>query len=231
MVKKHKFKVNFGNPVVVFDTETGGLNPEHIIDWDITLEKKLYPGMELSGSVREIATPILEIGACKLDFISLEELDFFHSLCGPEEGESIDDLLNKCTEEALQVNGLNRKLDELAKAPPLSKVLRDFQKWATKESKQFIPAGQNINFDIRMMNAAFRRAGVDYEILYHQPLELLALSKIYYSLPDTPIVANYKLTTVAESLGIPTDHAHEALADVRMTCEALRIMLSRLAAE
>jgi DNA polymerase III epsilon subunit-like protein len=73
-----------------------------------------------------------------------------------------------------------------------------------------------------MVNAMCVRHGVNYQIRTNIILELIAYSLLYFSLPNTGSVANYKLTTVAECLGISTDEAHTALADVRMTAACLR---------
>jgi DNA polymerase III epsilon subunit-like protein len=76
-----------------------------------------------------------------------------------------------------------------------------------------------------MINSLCMRTGVDFQFRTNHILELIAYSLIYFSLPNTGTVANYKLTTICECLGIPTDEAHTALADVRMTAECLRIFL------
>jgi DNA polymerase III epsilon subunit-like protein len=220
-------KLVYSEPIVVFDTETGGLNPTFEIDWDIS--RTLKAGDTIQGTVKTVYAPILEIGAVKLSQFTFEELDQFYSLCGPEQGQTVDDLLALCSSGALEVNQLDKRKDELAKAPPLSVVLKKFISWATKESKQFIPAGQNVRFDIDMINASCKRLGIDYQI-FNPPIELRDFSAFYFALPDTPIVANYKLTTVASALGIKTDGAHHALVDVKMETECLRRIFRRFSA-
>lgn len=217
----------FSEQIIIFDTETGGLNPENEIEWDVT--RNLIPGDKIEGVMKTAYAPILEIGAIKLNQFNLEELDYFYSLCGPEEGKNIEDLLELCTPAALEVNKINNRLDELSKAPPLSLVLRNFIDWARKDTKKYIPGGQNVRFDIDMINASCRRLGIDYQI-YTQPLELRDFSQFYFALPDTPIVANYKLSTIAEALGISTKNAHHALVDVRIEAECFRQIFKRLSA-
>jgi DNA polymerase III epsilon subunit-like protein len=230
MKPKYSFQVNFGYPIVVFDTETGGLNSDDYIEFSKDPDIKLEKGDQISGIFMKPAAPILEIGAVKLDPISLEETDVFHALLGPEEGQTVDDLFSICDDQALAVNGLGERKKEFETALPGSVILESFIKWATKETKWFQPAGQNVRYDMDMVNSSCVRYGIDYTIR-NSPLELLCYSKLYFSLPDTPIVANYKLTTVSEALGLSTEGAHEALADVRMTSECMRIMFERFGGE
>jgi DNA polymerase III epsilon subunit-like protein len=220
-------KVIYSEPIIVFDTETGGLNPSYEIDWDISLSLKV--GDTIQGKVKTVYAPILEIGAVKLNQFTLEEVDKFYSLCGPEEGQSVEDLFSLCSQGALDVNKLDKRKEEFKTAKPLSAVLKNFISWATRESKQFIPAGQNVRFDIDMINAACKRLGIDYQI-FNPPIELRDFSSLYFALPDTPIVANYKLTTVASALGLGTEGAHQALEDVKMEAECLRRILKRFTA-
>lgn len=228
------FNLIFPHPIVVVDTETGGLNPAIEIEW--TLDKSAHRvGNTVTGKIQKLPAPILELGAIRLDPKDLKELDSFHTLCGPEVGESFDDFLQTCTAKALEVNGFKDRLDELKQAPPLSQGLRLFLKWLAKDSVEkkidkFIPCGQNVTYDIDMLNMSFARLGINYQI-YDHPLELMSYSRVYFSMPDTETVANYKLTTVCKALGISTDKAHTALADVRMTAAALRRMLERFAGD
>jgi len=113
---------------------------------------------------------------------------------------------------------------KLAEGPPIKEALERWAHWTKLGGvryQRFIPCGQNVRFDIDMINSACRREGVDFQIRA-QPLELIAFSMLYFALPDTGTVANYKLETVSECLGISTKGAHTALADVRMTAECMR---------
>lgn len=216
-------KYNFSYPIVVIDTETGGLNSSHGIDWNINPELKYKVGSEVSGKLKYVAAPILEIGAIILNPQTLEEENSFHSICGPEKKENIKEFLNKCTETALQLNGFIDRTAEIKTAKPLSQVLNDLSKWVPR---RFIPCGQNVRFDIEMINAACMRYNINFQIK-GVPLELTSYSQLYFALPDTEIVANYKLSTVANALRIPTTGAHSAMADVRMTAECIRKIFNR----
>lgn len=222
-------QLNLPYPVVVFDTETGGLNPDDEVSWTLSRSNTAL-GSSISGKFVKHAAPILEIGAVILNPITLQQEAEFHSLCGPEKDESFEEFISKASPKALEVNGFKDRLDELKAAPPLSKALKDFINFLPKSQSfgksKFIPCGQNVMFDIDMINMSCLRYGINFQIK-STPLELVSYSQLYFSLPDTQIVANYKLTTVAQALGISIEDAHTALADVQMTASCIRKMFQR----
>ena len=229
-------KVNFSYPIVVLDTETGGTNPDPVIDWNLNVDTSTT-GQELRGKVRTPPAPILELAAIVLDPITLKETGHFHSFCGPRKGESVDGLLKRCHPKALEVNGFGsgERKEALRSAPTMKDALLDWVNWLkfgnnnlTRPSR-FIPCGQHVRFDIDMINSACVREGIDFEIA-SQPLELITFSMLYFGLPSTGAVANYKLSVMSEALGISTEGAHTALADVRMTAQCLRLYLKRFTA-
>lgn len=226
-----ELKVNFSYPVVVLDTETGGINPDPIIDWNLNVDTSV-PGTKIHGEVKVPPAPVLELASIVVDPITLEELDSFHSFCGPAEGESVEELLNRCHPKALEVNGFGtgERRKALETAPTMKEAINNWVTWLkfgnnnlTRPSR-FLPCGQHVRFDIDMINAACVREGIDFQIM-SQPLELITFSMLYFGLPNTGAVANYKLSVVAEALGISTKEAHTALADVRMTAQCLRSYL------
>ena len=223
-----KLQLNLQDPIIVFDTETGGINPDDVIQWSL-IRSKIKPGDKVDGRLVKQPSPILEIGAVRLNPFTMEEEDEFHAICGPEKGETFKTFIGKCTTEALQINGFIDRFDDLKKAKPTSEVLKDFIAWLPKTKTgrpKFIPSGQNARFDIDMVNHAFLRYGINFQI-YRQPLELMSFSLLFFGLKDTQIVSNYRLSTVASALGISTENAHTALADVRMTAECLRKIFYR----
>lgn len=225
-------KLNLPYPLLVFDTETGGLNSDYEIEWNLIEQQSVDVGSMIQGRVRSLPPPILEIGAVLLSPTTLEELDRFHTLCGPEPGQSLEDFLKRCTKKALETNKLDTKLDEIKNAPPMSQALKEFFKFIPKSNfsnnkLRCLLCGQNVRYDIEMINGASKRLGIDF-VLNGTPIELSNFSQLYFSLPDTPTVANYKLTTVAEALGIPTEKAHTAMWDVTMTAECLKRIFNRL---
>ena len=224
-----ELKLNLPYPIVVFDTETGGLNPECEIAWNLEIAATGKVGDSLQGQIKKLPAPILEIGAILVSPKDLSEIKYFHTLCGPEKDESLESFISRCSPMALEINGFKDRLDEIKSAPPMSDALRSFKDFFPKSGNKlakFLPCGQNVRFDIDMLNAACRKGGIDLEIKT-PPLELITYSQLYFALPDTEIVANYKLTTVSQALGISTKDAHTALADVRMTLACLRKMFAR----
>lgn len=222
-------RVNFSYPIAVFDTETGGLEPEPIIDWNLDVDVS-KSGQLVQGVVKTPAAPILELAAVMLDPVSLEEISSFHTYCGPNKGETVEQLLQRCNPEALAVNGFDsgERKKALSSAPPLEEALQNWINWLRagtdshgRYPKKFIPCGQNVRFDINMLNSSFRREGIDFQ-LKSQPLELIGFSMLYFGLPNTGSVARYSLEVVAQALGISIDDAHTALADVRMTAKCLK---------
>jgi DNA polymerase III epsilon subunit-like protein len=221
-------ELNLQDPVVVIDTETGGLNPSEAVEWNLD-RSNIQIGDKIAGKFIRHAAPILEIGAIILNPFNLEEVAEYHSLCGPEVNEPFDKFMAKCTPEALRINGFKDRTQELKKAKPTSQVLSEFINWLPKTKggrPKFIPAGQNARYDIDMINHACMRFGVNFQIT-HYPLELMSFSLLFFGLKDTEIVANHRLTTVAAALGVSTEKAHTALADIRMTAECLRRIFSR----
>lgn len=216
-------KINLPYPVLVFDTETGGLNGDYELDWNKNDLLKVNQIVE--GKILKLPAPILEIGAVTLSPNTLDEIKEFHTLCGPEVGQSFDDFISTCSQKALEVNGFGTRLEELREAPPLSVALKNFIDFMPK---RHIAGGQNLRYDMHMIDSACKRLGVPFGFK-NSPLELVTLAQIYFSLPDTPIVANYKLTTIAEALEISTKNAHSALADVRMTVNCLKVIIDRFA--
>ena len=226
-------RVNFSYPIVVFDTETGGLSSSAQVRWNLNVDLS-KTGEKITGEVLKPPAPILELGAVLLNPITLEEEDSFHTYCGPNDGESLEGLISRCDAEALKVNGFDsgERRDALASAPPMKEALENWIKWLRKATdskhhnmpRKFIPCGQNVRFDIDMLNSAFQREGIRFS-MKTQPIELINFAMVYFGLPHTGSVARYRLEVVAEALGISTADAHTALADVRMTAKCLRIFL------
>lgn len=228
------FLVNFENPIVIFDTETGGINDSEVIEWNIpTLNKFNFykAGDRVTGVVKSAANPVLEIGAIMYNPKNFKEVSRFHEYLGPEKQQSFEEYIDSCTRLALEKNTLINKLHLLKNARPGSEVILDFIQWATSTSKYFIPAGKNIDFDIRMLQSSCARFSIHRGLSYKNmsyPLELMGYAIYYFSLPDTPIIPNYELSTICNALGIDNRRAHEAMYDVQMTAECFKIIFKRL---
>lgn len=227
------FLVNFENPIVIFDTETGGINHSDVIEWDFpTLERFNFykPGQEVRGIIKEAANPILEIAAIKYNPKNFNKIDSFHSYLGPEHNQTFEEYLATCNPEALRINKLGDNLDLIRNARPGSEVLVDFIKWAVGNHKYFIPCGKNIDFDIKMVQSACTKFCISNGLNYRNmgyPLELMSYAIYYFNLPDTPIIPNYELSTICAALGIDSSRAHEAMFDVEMTAECFKVIFKK----
>lgn len=74
-----------------------------------------------------------------------------------------------------------------------------------------ILAGQNTRFDAGFLNATFKRLGLDVRADYHlYDTSTLAMEHL------KPWLESVSLVPVCKALGIPTNGAHTAMADVRM---------------
>lgn len=206
------------------DSETGGVYPKANVRWVTEQFKK---DERAEAIVINPPAPILQIAAIKLNQQTLEEEDSFSTLVGPDEGESIDQYLGRCDPQALRVNKLDERISELRESPSIKRALSNFIHWLPNPWN-YIIAGQNVQFDLNFFNAKLEEVNSDFRF-YGQPLELLSISRLYFSLPDTPIVANHKLENIACSLGIQTSElqVHDALVDCRLTAEVMKRMFKR----
>ena len=82
-----------------------------------------------------------------------------------------------------------------------------------------ILAGHNVGFDADFINATFVRHGIKLRVDYHKyDTVTLALEHL------KPWLKSASLVSVCGALGIPTDGAHGAMADVRMAMEVNRVL-------
>jgi DNA helicase-2/ATP-dependent DNA helicase PcrA len=155
--------------IVVFDTETTGLNPA-------------------ANEIIEIAGQRLVNGCCEAEFHR------YIRVAGVGESANIHGITN----EELAVKG-----------EPATRVLSDFLAFA----QGALLVGHNVGFDIKILTAQARR---------------LSLNPPSFECQDTCDAArrficseNYRLSTLAECLGLPSPPSHRADDDVRTTVELL----------
>jgi DNA helicase-2/ATP-dependent DNA helicase PcrA len=159
--------------IVVFDTETTGLNPA-------------------SDEIIEIAGHRLVNGRC--------EAEFHRYIRVADVGDSV------------HIHGItNAELAE--KGEPAQRVLRDFLAFA----QGALLVGHNVGFDIKMLSAHARRLGLNPPAFdWHDTCD--AARRFIRS-------ENYRLSTLAEGLGLPSTPSHRADDDVRTTVELLDHMI------
>jgi len=119
------------------------------------------------------------------------------------------------TAEALVINQLN--LQELALAPEEFQVVQALSHFASLGGQRPRFAGYNCKFDLLFLDEMWKRHG-NLAPPYRVPwLDVLDVLKIKAEI-DPPL-ANFKLATVANHLGIDTRAAHDAGADLMITIE------------
>jgi DNA polymerase III epsilon subunit-like protein len=181
--------------LVHFDTETGGVLPEH-------------PTIQLAAVAMD---DDIELGAFE------QKIVFNESDCDPK---------------ALEINHYTREAWVDAKSPAVT--ASRFAQWlrpyciVEKVSKAGNPykvarlAGYNAaTFDMPRLRAMFTPHFLPAEFMVRDVLQqaLFYFDKYGYA-PD-----NFKLATVANHFGIPTDGAHDALFDVRLCAAIHRKMM------
>jgi DNA polymerase III epsilon subunit-like protein len=182
-------------PTVYFDTETGGLELRH---------------------------PIIQLAAVVVapDWSEVETF---------ERKVRFDPRV--CDARALEVN--HYTAEAWADAVPEQQAVREFAALlerhrsvdlisrAGKPWRAARIAGHNIGFDVDRVQAAFKRHGAFFAgdmsgAICTRYAATWALGS------RTPPPANYQLSTLAAYLGIPSDGAHDALVDVRLSISIAR---------
>jgi DNA polymerase III subunit epsilon len=108
-------------------------------------------------------------------------------------------------------------------------ILAFFDKHVSKFDRddKMYPAGFNVRFDLEFLQTMFKRFqsyGIGSYLNWRTVDPLALLYILDYS--GRISLSNYKLSTVCEYFGIPLEHAHDALNDVKATRE-LTLMLLR----
>ncbi|HEX9640549.1 MAG TPA: 3'-5' exonuclease [Candidatus Krumholzibacteria bacterium] len=143
-----------------------------------------------------------------------------------------------CDPEALKLNSYDPDVWALEAIPPMD-ALADFARWCSdyadveKVSRRTGGAykvarcsGWNVAFDCRRLERGFKASGMFLPADTYQALDWLQVARGYFwDAEKRP--ENLKLTTVAEWFGIPTDGAHGALADCRLTLGVARRLTVR----
>lgn len=182
--------------------------------------KVLYFDTETTGT-NPVKNDVVQIaGVIEIDEVVKEEFCFF---CQPHDWKSIDP-------KALEIQ--NRTIEDLKKYDSPRKMHIDliklFSKYVDRFNKfdKFMPAGQNVRFDIDFMNEFFKKCGDTFFFAWVSPLPL-DLLPLATALKFKGIIRpeNLKLSTIASEFGI-SFNAHDALEDIRVTRQLLHIVLN-----
>lgn len=184
-------------PIVFFDTETSGLRPEH-------------------------AT--IQLAAIAVDS-EWRELETF------ERKIAFD--VTKADPEALKINHYSAEawksavperqaVDEFAALLNRHRSIELISKRTGRPYTVARVGGHNvIGFDLERVAAMFKRHGLFFPVDFRSVLDTrYGAVWLFEGLAEQP--KNFKLTGLAEHFGIPTDGAHDALFDVRLSITVAR---------
>ncbi len=184
---------------IVFDFETGGLNPEY------------NEAIQVAGKAYNYRT---------LEPYPVEAGGEFYSLMKPLHFDRLED-------GALKVNKLTR--EQLEKAPDQKVVWNQFVAWVGRYNSRGnnwtapIACGKNIrDFDLKFVDVLNRLHCPKKEktVLFHRTKFDLE-DPIFLWFENEPEPAKYNMDALREYFGMETEGAHDALVDVRQTGQLL----------
>jgi DNA polymerase-3 subunit epsilon len=153
-------------------------------------------------------------GVIEIDGVEVEEFDIF---CKPHKGADI-------SEQALEVTNVTREQLETFQEPKKAyeELVGIFSKYIDKFDKndKFIIAGQNVKFDIDVLNRFFKRNNDNYLgsfLNYKQVFDTLSVYTALEIAEVVPKLENHKLETICKTMGVKLSNAHNSLADIKAT--------------
>lgn len=146
---------------------------------------------------------IIEIAAIR--YVNGIEADKYITLVKPDVGIS---------NEAESINKITTKM--LHSAPSQSEAIPKLIDFLGDS----IIVGHNVNFDIGFLEIAAQRLGFNVKYNY---IDTMSISKKLF-----PSLSNYKLGTIAHSIGFDTSNLHRAESDVRVCAEIMKIAVDTL---
>ena len=159
--------------------------------------------VETTGSDPTLSS-LTEIAAVKV--IGGEIVDRFESLLRPE---------HKIPQRIVALTGIS---DSMVHNAPLEEdILPQFLEFLGDS----VPVGHNVNFDLRFINAACLRLGLDPPSTKH--LDTLSLSRKLL----VGEVDNFRLGTLSEYIKTYHRPSHRAMTDVLATVELLHVLIER----
>ncbi len=190
------------SPTVFFDSETAGLEPKHPT---IQLAAVAIKGWKEVGTFER-------------------KIRFAESDADPE---------------ALEMNSYDRRtwaqdgVPERQALNEFAEFLRPFACVTFTSKRTGNPysvsrlAGHNIQgFDLRRLRDAYQRNRIFLPADGYRGLDTMQLALWHYA-QEGRAVPSFKLVDLCQDLGIPTDDAHDALADVRMSIRIAEAILCR----
>ena len=186
---------------VVFDIETGGLEPRHPIIQlaAVALDEQ---GEELDAIERKVRFDLRRADARALDINAYDEETWDQEAV--EGQQAADDFARFCSTHAT-----------------LELVSRQGKPYRCARI-----AGHNITaFDVPRVRAFMERHGVWWPACWWYPLDTWQGALWHFARGHGKAPQDFKLPTLAAHFGLATDGAHDALADVRMAAGILRALM------
>ncbi|MCS4484451.1 exonuclease domain-containing protein [Gleimia sp. 6138-11-ORH1] len=174
------------------------------------LNQATFLSVDIETTGLEASAAIIEIAAVK--YQAGKVIGEFSSLVNPH--RPIPSFIENLT-------GINNQM--VATAPPITQVLTDFLTFA--DFPNTILLAHNARFDTRFLMLACQQAGFTWPT--PASIDTVLFSRAV--LPK-PMVANHRLSTLAQHFQISTPQAHRALADA-YTCLTLFHHLLQLSAK
>lgn len=132
---------------------------------------------------------------------------------------------DRITPESAEISGYDPA--QWVDALPVRDVLGEITALLPKNRK-VVPAGQNVRMDVLFLERAYRKCGLPFPFDYH----VIDLATLYYAYTlvageTAPALSLRQAAATAGLMDGPV--AHRALADARLTLEAFRHYVGRLA--
>lgn len=187
------------NHLIVFDTETGGLDPKK--------------------------NPIMEIALVALDMKTLDEVGRWESLVQPYNDLQYDQVaLDIHGISISEVTNKGIPLDECVTT--LIKFYKQFTPRGDRGGGRPILAGHNLGFDVGMLREGFSLAGQQLEkyVLSQHPKnqEIIVFDTIPMSKLVWPNEEKHTLGECCKRAGMGDFTAHRAMPDVIASCDLIR---------
>jgi DNA polymerase III epsilon subunit-like protein len=127
--------------------------------------------------------------------------------------------------EAAKISGYTA--EGWSEALPVRRVLSEIAEMMPK-GRTVVPAGQNVRMDVQFLELAYKKCGIPYPFDYH----VIDLATLFYSwsLVAGQEVSALSLRQAATTAGLLDGTVpHRAMADTRLTLDAFRHYIGRLA--
>jgi oligoribonuclease (3'-5' exoribonuclease) len=133
---------------------------------------------------------------------------------------------DRITEEAAKISGYDAAVWE-KEAVPVRQALTELAALLPK-GPTVVPSGQNVRMDVQFLERGYKSCGIPYPFDYH----VIDLATLFYvwSLVEGRTVQGLSLRQAATHAGLSDGVVeHRAMADTRLTLEAFRHYVGRLA--